>query len=105
MGEAFAVALLIACVLGLMACGLMQFSIISEMEIRLGDPPNLSFLRLLARQRSFAIEKEFRQRYPGDHLIRRLRTVKIILFACLTGAAILLFGVLPHWAPTSRPRP
>jgi len=97
-----AVALLVACIAGVAVSALVQQAITAEMEIRLGDPANVSFWALVARGRSFQIEKEFKQRFAGDRLTRRLRVARIIFFACAAGAAVTLFGVLPHWAPPSR---
>jgi hypothetical protein len=97
-----AIALLIACIAGVGVSALVQQSVTAEMEMRLGDPPNLTFWQLAGRGRSFAIVREFRQRYPGDPLLRRLRIADIAFFACAVGVFVVLFGVLPGSAP--RPR-
>lgn len=97
-----AVILIVACIIGVAVSALLQLAITSEMEMRLGDPPNLTFFRLWLRQRSSAIESEFAQRYPGDRLIFRLRIVRITFVASAVGAFIVLFGILPRYAPPSR---
>ena len=102
MSEAFAVALLIACIAGVAVSGLVQQALTAEMEMRLGDPANLTFWQMAARGRSYAIQREFRQRYPGDRLNRRLRIADAVFVACAIGAAIVLFGVLPRWSLPSR---
>lgn len=99
---AIAIALLTACIAGGVICTFIQLAITAEMEMRLGDPPNLTFWQLAGRGRSLTIEREFRQRYPGDPLLRRLRIADMALIACAAGAFVVFFGVLPHWAAPSR---
>ncbi|HWG22058.1 MAG TPA: hypothetical protein VG225_16125 [Terracidiphilus sp.] len=99
---AIAVALLIACIVGVAVSALVQLAITAEMEMRLGDPPNLTFWQLAGRGRSYAIQREFRQRYPGDRLNSKLRIAEIVFIAFAIVSAVVLFGFLPRWAPLSR---
>ena len=99
---AIAIALLTACLAGIAVCALVQQSITGAMELRLGDPPDLTFWQLAGRGRSLSIQREFRQRYPGDPLLRRLRLADLVFIACAAGALFVIFGLLPDWAGPSR---
>lgn len=98
---AVAVSLFIACFIGLWISGFAQQAITAEMEMRMGDPPNLTLFQLWSRQHGFLIEKEFRQRYPGDLLLRKLRVARLVFIGCAIGAFLLFFafGFFPHEAP------